>query len=79
MKKRKKISADELWDLLAQTGAIPSKEECLKRQKKILLTCEEVDDVLAKDDQAVFDTMSTYYHFLSCDNCRTKYLKKKEE
>lgn len=75
---RKKLSADELWTLLAQEGMIPTKEEHEKSQKEILLTCEEVDSLI-KDDQAVFDAMVIFSHILSCDNCRTKYRKKRED
>lgn len=78
MRNRKKLSKDELWKLLAETGAIPSKEEYLKRQKKVLLTCEEVDGLI-KNDQAVFDTMAIFSHISSCDKCRTKYRKKMED
>jgi len=75
---RKKLSADELWDLLAQTGAILPKDEYFKEEKEILLTCEEVDKLI-KNDQATFDYLVTFSHILSCDNCRTKYRKKRED
>lgn len=78
MKNSKKLPADELWDLLAQTGAIPSKDKYLQEEKKVVLTCKEVDRLI-KDDQAIFDSMATFSHILSCDNCRTKYRKRRED
>ena len=75
---RKKLSADELWDLLAQTGAIPPKDQYLKEEKEISFSCEDVDGFI-KNDQAVFDVMIIFSHILSCDKCRTKYRKKRED
>lgn len=78
MKNRKKLSPSEIDDLLAEAGAIPSKEERENRQKKTLVTCEEADGLISKNDKSVFDALVAYFHVLSCDNCRTKYRKRKE-
>lgn len=79
MKNREKLSADEIRNLLAEAGAIPSKEESEKRRRKTSVTCEDAGKLISKNNKSVFDALVAYFHVLACDKCKTKYLKRRED
>ncbi|MEK7069936.1 MAG: hypothetical protein AAB962_02655, partial [Patescibacteria group bacterium] len=74
---RKKMSKEpkitNMWKIFEGAGFISDPES-----KEISMTCEDIDNFV-KDDHDVFDVMVTFSHILSCERCRTKYRKKRED
>ncbi|MEK7142346.1 MAG: hypothetical protein AAB818_02050 [Patescibacteria group bacterium] len=71
MSKEQKVT--NMWKVFEDSGFVSDPES-----KETSITCDELDRSV-KDDQAVLDIMITFSHILSCDKCRTKYRKKKED
>ena len=69
----KELKITNMWKVFEGAGFVSDPEA-----KEINMTCNEVDNFV-KDDHAVFDRMVIFSHILSCERCRTKYRKKKED
>lgn len=71
MSKEPKIT--NMWQVFEDAGIVSDPEI-----KEVSITCEEVKASLLVE-KPLFDAMVIFSHTLSCDKCRTKYRKKRED